>query len=203
LAVHNLHFVSGILPFAVVTRLGALRDPRDARAVMSRLRQWIRSEKFRNDFIAALEGHPRSRRRIHIIRDALDAHAARRYALSVPTLIAQAEGVITDHLAKSRLVRTCGGKAYAVVPGSREFKLDSKGKKIELRGLGPKLGEVKTSEGEILTDLASELVSGFVTRRNEILHGHDLRYATHKQSAYALLVLAAAAQSLSEQNGGK
>jgi hypothetical protein len=73
------------------------------------------------------------------------------------------------------------------------------GKKIELIGLSFKLEEAKSAESEIVADLASELVSAFVARRNRILHGRDLRYATHKQSAYALLALAAAAQALADQ----
>jgi hypothetical protein len=122
LAIHSLRFVNGILPYALAVRLTTLKDPKDVRAVMGKLGQWIRSEKFRRDFMDALERHPRSRRRMPIARDALDAHVARKYSLSIPALIAQAEGVLTDYLVEAQLVRTWRGKVYALISGTRDFK---------------------------------------------------------------------------------
>jgi hypothetical protein len=195
---HQMRFVGGILPISVILRINELKDPARTHSVVARLGAWLRSADFRDDLMESMRGYPRSVKRIAIIRDALQAHSERKYSLSVPVFIAQAEGMLTDFLVQSGLVRRAGASVYAVDPTTSTFRLDRNGKKIQLVGWDPKLQSAKATANAVMQDLATDLVSAFVPQRNAILHGHALRYAEHKQSAYALLVAAVTARALAD-----
>jgi hypothetical protein len=196
LEAHQLRFAGGILPLYVVMRISQLANP--TRSVIARLGGWLRSPQFRDELMESLGRFPRSRRRMGIMRDALRAHSERRYALSVPVFIAQAEGMLTDFLVQAGLVRRVGARVFAADPASGDFKRGRDGKRIQLVGWDPKLQSARLTADAIMEDLATDLVSVFVPQRNAILHGHALNYAEHRRSAYALLVAAATASTLSE-----
>ena len=133
-----MRFVGGILPISVILRINELKDPARTHSVVARLGAWLRSADFRDDLMES-DVYPRSVKRMTIMRDALQAHSERKYSLSVPVFIAQAEGMLTDFLVQSRLVRPSGAKVYAVDPSTSAFKLDRKGNKIQLIGWDPKI----------------------------------------------------------------
>lgn len=195
---HHMRFAAGILPISVSLRLTQVKDPSRAHSVLASLGLWLRSSEFYDDLMESMQGFGRSRQRIAIVRDALKAHSERRYSLSVPVFISQAEGMLTDFLVQSRLVRRAGARVYAVDPGSGAIKLDRNGDKVQLLGWDRKLQSARTTANAVMDDLATDLVGFFIPQRNAILHGHALRYAEHKQSAYALLVGAVTARALAD-----
>jgi hypothetical protein len=195
---HQMRFVGGILPISMILRINELKDPARTHSVVARLGAWLRSVDFRDDLMESMNGYPRSIKRIAIMRDALQAHSEHKYSLSVPVFIAQAEGMLTDFLVQSRLVRRVGAKVYAIDPRTGAFTLGSDGKRMPLLGWDRKLQSARMTANAVMEDLATDLVSVFVPQRNAILHGHALRYAEHKQSVYALLVAAVTARALAD-----
>jgi hypothetical protein len=143
-----------------------------------------------NDFIEALETYFESssvlRRRWRIIQQALIAHQSRNYILSIPTFLAQVEGIFTDALIVKGMVIRANGHLY-INDGTGNPKLDKKGKPIQLHGLGQKVQNSDLQSEYILQGLAEFFVSYLVPERNEIMHGSYLSYDKAKLSLQLIL----------------
>jgi len=126
------------------------------------------------------------RRRWKVVEQALIAHQNRNYALSIPTLLAQVEGMFTDALVLKGMVIRVKGELYAK-DGTGKPKLDKKGKPIQLHGLGQKVQNSDLQSEDILKGLAEFFVSYLVPERNSIMHGSYVTYDSAKLSLQLVL----------------
>ena len=146
------------------------------------------------DMVVGWQGDDLFARRMPIIRDALEAHIAGKYTLSVPALLPQVEGIA------SGIVGLPPGKSKRVVTGA-----------------------VETELGDFLAPVARDALVSFVTgmlypgvdfgafdewlemkgwqspealHRHAILHGAQVEYASEENSLRAFLLLDALASAL-------
>lgn len=125
-------------------------------------------------------------RRWRVIEQALIAHRNRHYAISIPTLLAQIEGIFTDALVLKGTVKQDNGKLYARDP-SGALKLNKNGDPIELHGLRLKVKHSDLQDEPLLHDLARFFTDYLVKGRNDILHGRIVDYDKAKLSVQLLL----------------
>ena len=134
-------------------------------------------------------------RRMHIFRDALDAHISGKWTLTIPALLPHVEGIAWEilvaeglHLEKSTLVRHKGGNNYL----------------SSLFGYLP-ASEVNPTKDVIIDSLLDYLEGTlysyhdfkhrpetplqFQLKRHAILHGHDTKYDTRINSLRCFLAL--------------
>lgn len=119
-------------------------------------------------------------RRWRVIEQALVAHRNRHYAISIPTLLAQIEGIFTDALVLKGAVKQDKGKLYA-----RDKGRD--GKPVQLHGLGQKVQNSDLQDEPLLHDLARFFTDYLVKGRNDIMHGRIVNYDKAKLSVQLLL----------------
>ncbi|NLX25451.1 MAG: hypothetical protein GXY61_05755 [Lentisphaerae bacterium] len=185
----GFRFVLGIWALAdVVPFLGIDQIDEKVRpaAVTNRLLSLTRNEQFADDLQSNFERSSVLRRRWPIVERALMAHIDRNYALSIPTLLAQVEGIFTDALILKQLVVRISGKIYAR-DSTGQPKLNKKGKPIELSGLGQKVDNSDLRDEHLLALLAEFFANGLVSDRNSILHGSNLSYNRAKLSVQLVL----------------
>ncbi|MCX9077474.1 MAG: hypothetical protein OIN84_05795, partial [Candidatus Methanoperedens sp.] len=126
------------------------------------------------------------RRRWKIIKQALVAHKNRNYVLSIPTLLAQVEGIFTDALVlKGIAVRVNGRLCEKDIKGKP--KLDKNNNPIPIHDLKQKVLKSNLQNEKILQALGQFFTSYLVDERNAILHGSHLTYGTAKLSVQLLL----------------
>src|SRR5690606_17109414 len=126
------------------------------------------------------------RRRWKIIEQALVAHKNRNYVLSIPTLLAQVEGIFTDALVlKGTAVRVNGRLCEKDTTGKP--KLDKHNNPIPIHDLKQKVLKSNLQNEKILQALGQFYTSYLVDERNAILHGSHLTYGTAKLSVQLLL----------------
>lgn len=125
-------------------------------------------------------------RRWRVIEQALIAHRNRHYAISIPTLLAQIEGIFTDALVLKGAVKQDKGKLYAR-DLSGALKVNKKGDPIELHGLGQKVQHSDLQDEPLLHDLARFFTDHLVKGRNDIMHGRIVNYDKAKLSVQLLL----------------
>ena len=117
--------------------------------------------------------------RARIIRDALSAHREERYALSVPVVLAQADGIAHEALRVSLYSRY--GKGHTKV--AREF---------EQRQIDPHLMPLLVAMTHVLPHIynpAERQGSRIDFNRHAILHGESITYDTRETSARAISLL--------------
>jgi hypothetical protein len=127
-------------------------------------------------------------RRWRIIEPMLAAHCGRNYALSIPALFAQVEGLFTDSMILSGLATIQGGKVLAQKPDGF-LKLDKHNKPVELNGLGHKVRHSPYQGHDTLQEVASALLEFLTRRRNAVLHGNDVLYGKAKLSTQLILLV--------------
>lgn len=115
--------------------------------------------------------------RLPIIRAILTAHLGRSYALSVPCLYAQLEGILTDLLILEGLARRAGSQALSA----------SSGKKLD--GLTKKAREYGRKSTPMRTFVTSSILERLSPDRNSVLHGAKTAYRQAKRSARLLLLV--------------
>ena len=127
-----------------------------------------------------------------IVRQAMVAHRRRMYHVSVPTLFAQIEGIVTDTLVHLGTVIRVGRK----VRHSTKTRLNKNGVQmpVELKGLHDKTLELNMGNDPTFSAVGEYLVSRICSTRNGALHGTDVDYGTAEESARAVLVLAVVLQ---------
>lgn len=148
----------------------------------------VRKREFFEEMKGYFEQSTVLKRRWHIIEEALDSHHSRKYSTSIPTLLAQVEGVFTDALVLKGLVVRIKGKLYAK-DGNGNPKLDKNGKRIQLHGLGQKVQNSDLRNEDILQGLAEFFVDYVVPERNDIMHGNHTAYDKAKLSVQLILNL--------------
>lgn len=162
-------------------------DPRVRQAsITNRLLGLIRSD----DFAAALEEHFQNssvlKPRWRIVERSLAAHCRRDYALSIPTLLTQVEGVFTDALILKNMAERRDGKLYIKNPDGT-LKLDRNDRPIVLYGLGQKVQNSRFRGDDLLNDLVDFFTDRLIPERNNIMHGSHLNYDKAKLSVQLLL----------------
>jgi hypothetical protein len=130
--------------------------------------------------------------RAHILRDALEAHRAGKYTLSIPVLLAQADSIGCDVLGIRRQFLTSKDKPKALQAKLSAIQLD--GQPVPLGGVRQKIMDqlrklslaVATEERDDLRR-SGQLFSPL--NRNGVLHGHDLDYHTEANSLRCISLL--------------
>jgi hypothetical protein len=166
------------MSFPDLTELLELHRAHGNDAVVQRVRQHYEelftSEAFLDDLEAAWGADRHLARRLPLLREALKAHSLRMFAVSIPTLIAQFEGLIVD-VVKHR-GRMAGKDLKAYVDG---------------------LATSESVSGKMLSSfvhdaLLAEFAHGSLAppfSRHAILHGGDTQYATEVNSRTAILLI--------------
>lgn len=155
-------------------------------AATNRLLALTRREEFRNELLELFRQSKTLQRREGAMVLALQAHPRREYALSVPLLLAQMEGILRDCLFLNGIVAKKGKKLYALdVDG--KIKLSRNGKPIEIHGLGQLVRHSGFESDASLQRAANLIVNQIVPARNGIMHG--LREGTAKESVQSILLI--------------
>ena len=134
------------------------------------------------------ENHPLFTSRMHIIKDALEAHCDGRYTLSVPALVPQIEGILNEYVLANRLAAKFGRiqQVYnAVIGDVGDYCLSTWAIASTL------LYQLQTST-YVYTDFEDELKRSVNARRitrHTVLHGIAPKYDKPMHSLKAFLVL--------------
>jgi hypothetical protein len=155
------------------------------------------SDHFADELHEEVEASRMMRRRWRVIEAALEAHAARKYELSVPVLLSQIEGAVGDIMLIKDLVVKEGNKYY-LVDEFGNYKLNKKGKRLGPVTLDPALKAAKLEDHVGLAAASEFMADVMVQRRNDVLHGRDVSYGRAKFSVQALLILTILAQGVAE-----
>ena len=161
----------------MIELLGACRDRgRDAAVA------WVREEYDRifvePGFLARLEstwaGHPLLGRRMGVLRDALRTHEHGFYGASVPTFIAQFEGLVADLVEHHGQMNGTKLKEHVAKLAAKEPWTDD------------------VVQSFISDTLLAKFAHGSATpafSRHAILHGGDVAYGTQTNSQTAILLI--------------
>lgn len=169
--------------------------------VTRRLLTYTRSSEFEEELRAPFERSRLLRRRWPIIRAVLGAHRGRQYALAVPVLMAQIEGIVADSMVFQGLVVRRGHKVFRRGPGGKPL-LDKNGKPIEIKGLDPLVRQSRLQQHPLLADLATHIADVLAPDRNGVLHGANTSFGTAKQAVRCLLVVRGLAALFNELETG-
>ncbi|MCC6567536.1 MAG: hypothetical protein IT298_17400 [Chloroflexi bacterium] len=174
---------------------GELKKHRRSEQVDQRTRAAVTTNRLlriarRQDFVDELNAKfTRSKtlaRRRHIIKQAIQAHVERNYAISIPTLFAQIEGILTDAMVLKQLVVREKGEVFTKgAAGDKKLLASLSRKKQHLEKLNaeqilPALMDVVSSHVSPQTD--------FVKARNAILHGSSISYDRAGLSVTLILI---------------
>lgn len=191
-----------------VWTLGSLRDSasinpkvRDA-ALTNKLLAVTRGQKFEDVMKQTFKESSVLKRRLLIIERAFSAHRERNYTMSIPVLLAQLEGVVTDILILKRMVAPKGKKLY-IRNSDGKIKLDSKNKPVQIHGLGQIVQHANVKDQEVLNAVVTVLTNQLVGDRNAILHGRRISYGTAKLSTQVLLLISVIANEIAALEKGK
>lgn len=165
--------------------------------ITNRLRAFTCSDEFIEPLLENICSSKMLGRRSTIIERCLEAHQRREYELSIPSLMTQIEGAVGDAMFLKELVVREGNKYYLVDSDGRP-KRNKKDERLPAITLSPALRNANLDEHPELSD-ASEFLSGvLVQRRNDILHGRDVKYGKAKLSVQTLLVLSVLTDTFEE-----
>jgi hypothetical protein len=153
--------------------------------------------------VESWESHPLFAPRMHILRDALQAHCRGLYTLSVPALIPQIEGVLNDYVLANGLVAKLGKiqQVYKAAIGvADEYELS---KWVIATTL---LYQLQTNT-YVFTDFEIELKKSVNKRqvtRHTVSHGVALKYdrPIHSLKIFLLLDALSALQELENSTEG-
>ncbi|MCC6192767.1 MAG: hypothetical protein IT318_27420 [Anaerolineales bacterium] len=147
--------------------------------------------------VEAWEENPRFTPRMAVIQDALEAHLAGKYSLSIPALLPQVEGIASDILAAP--AGSSVSLLRATIQGEMSDFMAAASRDILLTLItSPALyGGTKSQSQDFRSEnfqgwLASKgLTEGQALNRHGILHGVQVNYASAENSLRAFLLLAA------------
>lgn len=126
--------------------------------------------------------------RMHIINDALDAHKHGKYTLSIPALIPQIEGILSEYVKRNNLVAKFGkiNEIYTAAIGDlNSYSL------AEWSIVQTLLHLLKTNTYDF-TEFEKELdkpINQRRTTRHTVLHGVDINYHKQIHSLRAFLLI--------------
>jgi hypothetical protein len=178
-------------------------DSRVRSAVVTRkLASLTSSEEFVEQLGTAVGESALLHKRWRIIESACEAHAARKYDLAVPAILAQIEGTLVNLMFLKDLVKKEDGKFF-LIDENGDFKpTRNKKKRLPPVTLHPAITNAKLDEHPELAAASEFVADTLVQRRNAVLHGHDLSYGKAKFSVQALLILAVLADAVSKLEAG-
>jgi len=154
--------------------------------------QTSQSEQFIESLETYFTGHAKLEPRLKAVEAGIEDHLSERYWASVPTLLSQCEGILTD-------IITLHDWAY--IDGTKVRRADNN---AEVKGMQPKAEFIRAMEQTLLSaTLVTALCGRTRVLRNGVLHGTDTSYGTLRNSAAAILTLAALAAALTKSIGGQ
>ena len=166
-------------------RLIARQKP-DSREIHRAFLDTTRDPEFAERLVTRMTESRKLGRREPIVRAIVNAHLHRNYALSVPCLYAQLEGILTDLLILEGLARRAG--SHTLSAGSGE----------KLIGLTKKSREYGTKHTTMRTFVTSSILERLSPDRNAVLHGSKTAYLQARRSAHLLLLVDALTRVLAE-----
>lgn len=137
------------------------------------------------------EKNPLFERRMPIFRDALEAHRNGRFTLTVPTLVAQVEGICGQYVKRRGLLPKLTGKTKKVVQAALRNAPCGLADVQRYAALDGVLTYIER-HFYIVTDFDAEyrkLLRGTSLRAHAIRHGHQGRYHTRMNSLRLFLLL--------------
>jgi hypothetical protein len=161
----------------LVALLALHRDQGDV-AVVQRIRdhydEIFGAARFLDELEASWTVHPHLKRRISLLQEALKAHKHRMFAVSVPTLIAQFEGLVADVTKHTGVMNGAALRTHVATLAASE------------RVAGGLF--VSFVNDALLVQFAHGCLSPPFSR-HAILHGGDIDYATEVNSRTAILLI--------------
>ncbi len=124
---------------------------------------------------ALAKRHPE---RTAILRDAFDAHRQGAYTLSVPVLLAQADGIVGERYKRKQLFSK-----------SKHHGLASDLKEMEPTQLSTIWAEVLSGKAEVSSNVRDLPANFSGLNRHAVLHGTDLNYGCRTNSLKAVSIL--------------
>lgn len=152
-------------------------------------REHTRTPEFSEQLQEVFSRTPRLRRRWRIVSPALGAHVRREYALSIPALLSQLEGIVTDLLILRGQAAFRGKDLLAKQAGRIKRQTRDPTKPVILSGLDAKLRHSGYKSMEEVRDGAEFMLNRLVRPRNAILHGSRTSYMSAKLSVQLLLLI--------------
>lgn len=114
--------------------------------------------------------------RIHIIEDALGAHLARKYTLSIPVILTQIDGIFIER--------------YKILEGKLSYPCQKCGHRRKMQLNARNISEHLVSrESVYLGWFLHHIIDTFAKLRNDILHGKKLNYPDADLSTKLVLTL--------------
>jgi hypothetical protein len=165
--------------------------------VTNRLLAYTTSEEYVEELHDVVGGSKTMRKRWRIIESIWEAHSAKQYDLAVPATLAQIEGILVDLMIQKDLVKKENGKLYLASELETFQQSNDKKRKPRPVTLHPAVTNAKLDEHPNLAAASEFLANTLVSRRNNILHGHDLTYGKAKFSVQTLLILTVLAGGVS------
>ena len=162
------------------------REKPDSREIHRSFLDVSRHSEFAERLVTRMARSRKLGHRKLIVRAILSAHLDRNYALSVPCLYAQLEGILTDLLILEGLARRAG--SHTLSAGSGE----------KLTGLTKKAREYGTKHTTMRTFVTSSILERLSPDRNAVLHGSKSAYRQAKRSARLLLLVDALTRMLAQ-----
>ena len=164
--------------------------PKEVRSALitNKLLQITKSSLFYDDLNKEFNSCQIIKKRWKIVELALEAHKSRKYFLSIPALLTQVEGILSDIIILRGEAKSIKGKLYAR-NNDGNIKTDRKGNPVLLIGLQKKIQHSRFKNNVILQNISILMADRLITDRNKILHGQSLTPIKPKLSIQCLLLL--------------
>lgn len=156
--------------------LANLQGQTQAAVITNRFLALTRSAHFFDVLQSRCSSSTLLRKRWPILEQALQAHRQRNYLISIPTLLAQLEGIIGDTLRLRNIVTADG---YILRLTQNQDKVG---------GL-QQLLQTSFNRPSYFDEAASHMLMTIVPHRNAILHGRYLKYGKARISTQLLLLI--------------
>jgi len=146
--------------------------------------------------------------RQNILQDAFEAHSQRKYTLSIPVLLAQADGIFFELIYKPEVFPDHKGHRQVSLYGYTDAKQPKSGKAVDelLKSITQGLGQLPISSMVRLSIELLRIPSAFSNsttldshtqklhwkgpiNRHAILHGIDVKYPTEENSLRAIMLI--------------
>lgn len=167
------------LPFDVMRQLYEMHKMGKDNEVKQLLLQASKDKEYLDRFNGEMNASELFKPRIAIIQDAINAHKAGKYSLSIPVFLAQIEGVLWDYAEKQ-----------SIATGTEITK--KSGSKAKVTSAKPLVKDTR------LRELISENVANYFLERvytkdlrHSVLHGRNIGYNREENSMNLLLFIRA------------
>lgn len=193
---------SDYVSFSTVRHYASISPKIRSAVIINQLASETRKSEFEQQLQQLFQQSSVLRRRWPIVSQAIKAHRRREYNLSVPTLLAQVEGVVGDALILNGLIASQGHKLY-LKEANGKLKLNRNRKPIEVHGVGTLIQRSSWQTHPALQSVADLITTQLAGERNHILHGRKTNYGTARLSVQGLLLLLVLAAEVTVFETGK